>query len=258
MLHLVSKQKKIKNKSTLFSNRIIDQKNMSNIKKSVVVVLLILILDQTVKLWIKTHMFIGQEYPILGNWFIIHFTENEGMAFGWKFGGEFGKIFLSIFRIIAVFVIAWYTYMLSKKNAPAGLIISISMILAGAIGNIIDSAVYGLIFNESNYQVAQFLPPNGGYASFLHGKVVDMLYFPIINTTIPEWFPIWKNELFIFFRPVFNIADSSITIGVFAIIIFYRRFLHKEISEENKTVTETISETIQGTAESQIENTSTL
>ena len=169
-------------------------------------------------------MYLGQEYSILGNWFIIHFTENEGMAFGFSFGGETGKLFLSIFRIAAVIGIVWYLYSIIKKKAPQGFIISVSLIFAGALGNIIDSAFYGIIFNDSTYQLATFLPEGGGYSRFLHGKVVDMFYFPVIEGYFPDWFPFWSSEHFIFFRPVFNIADSVITIGVSLIIIFQKKF----------------------------------
>ena len=173
-------------------------------------------------------MTIGQEIFVLGNWFILHFTENEGMAFGMRFGGDFGKLMLSIFRLTAIVLIAWYLYNISKKQAKSGLIISMSLILAGAIGNIIDSAIYGLIFSESKFhEVAQLLPPGGGYGNILHGKVVDMLYFPIIQGNYPDWFPYVGGNDFIFFRPVFNIADSSITIGVFILIFFQKRFFKK-------------------------------
>mgnify|MGYP000977014693 CR=1 FL=1 len=195
-------------------------------KISLIVIFGILLCDQLFKLWIKTHMVLGEEIKIT-NWFYLHFTENNGMAFGIEIGkGELGKLFLSIFRIIAVCAIGWYLSHLIKQKAPTGLIISISMILAGAIGNIIDSAFYGLLFSESYYNVASFLPQGGGYAGFLHGRVVDMLYFPLIDTRLPDWLPIWGGENFVFFRPVFNLADSSITVGVAIILIFQKKFFN--------------------------------
>jgi signal peptidase II len=192
--------------------------------KSLIVILLILIIDQTLKIWIKTHMILGQEYEILGDWFIIHFTENNGMAFGMELWGKNGKIFLTLFRIIAVIGIAWYMKTLIKQNAPKMVVISIALIMAGALGNILDSVFYGVIFDESFYQIAEFMPRDGGYATWLQGRVVDMFYFPILNGHYPNWFPFWANQEFIFFRPVFNIADSSITVGVAYILIFERSF----------------------------------
>jgi signal peptidase II len=180
-------------------------------------------------------MRLGEEFSVIGDWFIIHFTENPGMAFGMQFGGDFGKLALSIFRIIAVLGIGYYIYKLCKEKAPQGLIISFSLIFAGALGNIIDSAFYGLIFSESYYQTATFLPAEGGYAPFLYGKVVDMLYFPLISGTFPNWFPIWGGDEFLFFRPVFNVADVSISVGVGLIILFQRKFfMEEETSVENE------------------------
>jgi signal peptidase II len=202
-------------------------------------ILVILIIDQSLKFWIKTNMALGDEYRIIGNWFIIHFVENNGMAFGFEFAGEYGKMFLSIFRIIAVTVIGWYLFKLIRKEESAGFLLSVALIFTGALGNIIDSVFYGMIFDHSYGQVASFLPEGGGYSSFLHGKVVDMFYFPIINWTIPEWFPIWPGDEFIFFRPVFNIADSSITIGIFIILLFYRHHFDNHHGEENEKPDET-------------------
>ncbi len=196
----------------------------SLLKKPFVIVLLVLCIDQALKIWVKTHMMIGQEYKIIGDWFIIHFIENNGMAFGMELAGKFGKIILSVFRIVAVVGIAYYLKQLSKKDVSYGLIFSISLVLAGAIGNIIDSAFYGMIFNDSYPQVASLFPAEGGYSSFLHGKVVDMFYFPIIEGDFPSWIPKWGGEHFIFFRPVFNVADSAITIGIAIILIFHRKY----------------------------------
>lgn len=146
------------------------------------------------------------------------------MAFGMELAGKFGKVILSVFRIIAVIGIGYYLHQLSKKNAPTGLIVSISLVLAGAIGNIIDSAFYGMIFNDSYPQVASLFPAEGGYASFLHGKVVDMFYFPLLEGNFPEWMPFWGGDHYVFFRPVFNVADSAITIGIVIILLFQRKY----------------------------------
>jgi signal peptidase II len=202
-----------------------------------IIVFLILLIDQVSKVIIKTSMTLGQDIPVFGEWFYIYFIENEGMAFGMQFSGEYGKLILSIFRIIAVVFIGWYIHKLLKQNAHTGLIVCISMIMAGALGNIIDSAFYGLIFSESSFiEPAVFMPEGGGYGTFLHGKVVDMFYFPILKGNFPSWFPIWGGESFLFFRPVFNVADSVITTGVFVLLIFQKRFFAFE--HENTVATE--------------------
>jgi signal peptidase II len=198
------------------------------LKKAIIIIFVIIILDQVFKFWIKTTMYLGQEIPIFSDWFILHFTENEGMAFGLKLGGESGKLILSIFRIIAVVLIGIYLFILNRRKAPFGVILSFSLIFAGALGNIIDSAFYGLIFSASSYHtVATLFPEGGGYASFLHGKVVDMLYFPLYKGNLPGWIPIWGGDYFIFFRPVFNIADSAITTGVLILILFHNKYFRK-------------------------------
>ncbi|MBN1182499.1 MAG: lipoprotein signal peptidase [Bacteroidales bacterium] len=198
---------------------------MSKTTKAILVIIGVLLIDQIIKIWIKTSFNLFEERSVIGNWFKLHFTENSGMAFGMKLGGKTGKLLLSIFRLIAIVGIAFYLRHLIRNSVPTGLIISISLILAGAIGNMIDSAFYGLIFSHSfANEPAYIFPPGGGYAGFLHGNVVDMLYFPIISGHYPDWFPFWGGNQFIFFRPVFNIADSAITIGVSLILVFQRKY----------------------------------
>ncbi len=182
-------------------------------------------------------MTLGQEFHVAGNWFIIHFTENNGMAFGLQFAGGYGKLALSLFRIFAVGFLGWYIFRLAKSKTAFGVIFCFSLILAGAMGNIIDSALYGMLFSESTYfDLARFLPAEGGYSTFLHGKVVDMFYFPILEGNYPQWFPILGGDHFIFFRPVFNVADSAITCGVISLLIFQRQFFNtpKETNEDKK------------------------
>ncbi|MCF6169606.1 MAG: lipoprotein signal peptidase [Bacteroidales bacterium] len=201
-------------------------------KKAFLIIFLVLVLDQALKIWIKLNMTLGEEIPVLGNWFNLYFTENYGMAFGMQFGGEWGKLSLSIFRILAVFAIGIYLFLLTRKKVSFGLVLSISLIFAGAVGNIIDSAFYGILFTQSSYHtVAEVATQGEGYASFLHGRVVDMLYFPLIEiqrSEMPGWLPDFifsGDQRFIFFRPIFNIADSAITVGVFWLLLFERKHL---------------------------------
>ena len=197
----------------------------------VFIILAVIILDQVLKFHIKTNYFLREEHAVLGlQWFKIHFTENEGMAFGWSFGGKAGKLALTLFRIIAVSFIGYYLVYLVKRLAPIGLLISISLVFAGAMGNIIDSVFYGMIFSESTeFSKATFMPEDGGYSGLFYGNVVDMLYFPLSKGYYPSWIPGIGGDYYIFFRPVFNLADSAITIGVLSVLLFQRRyFLQKE------------------------------
>lgn len=200
-------------------------------------VFLVLFIDQFIKIFIKLNYPLG-EVGRLTDWCIIHFTENPGMAFGFEFGGETGKLMLSVFRILACIAGAWYIrYIVLHKEHP-GFIFSVSLVLAGALGNILDSAFYGLIFDKGtmlNPDFQEYLPYDGiaslttsGYAPTMYGCVVDMFYFPIINGHFPDWFPIWGGEDFQFFRPIFNFADASISCGIIVIILFQKKFSHKK------------------------------
>lgn len=210
-------------------------------KKALIIVVLILIIDQTLKVWVKTHMEIGDSISVIGNWFYLHFVENEGMAYGMTFGGNYGKLFLSVFRLIAIVGIGYYLFSIIRKKYHIMLIVSISFIFAGAIGNMIDSAIYGLIFSKSGpFTLAEFWPADGGYQTFLHGRVVDMFYFPIAEGYWPQWVPFFGGNKYEFFQPVFNIADASISIGVAILILFQKKFYvtkkpsYLEVEEETE------------------------
>jgi signal peptidase II len=191
-----------------------------------ITVFIVLLLDQWLKVYIKTNFTLGESRMMFGNWFELHFTENPGMAFGLTLGGKWGKIVLTLFRIIASGLIIFYIRELLREGAKTGMIVLVSLILGGAVGNIIDSIFYGQLFSASSYhQIATALPSDGGYAPVFMGKVVDMLYFPLIDTFWPDWIPYFGGSRFQFFRPVFNIADAAISVGVFSIIIFRKRFL---------------------------------
>ncbi|NQX43517.1 signal peptidase II [Pedobacter steynii] len=190
---------------------------MKGYTKPLLIIFFVLLADQVLKTWIKTNMYLGQEFKIIGNWFIIHFTENNGMAFGLEFGGEFGKLSLSLFRIAAVAGIGYALHYLIQKKYHRGLILNVALIFSGAVGNIIDSVLYGKIY---------------GYEGWFHGRVVDMFYFPILQGNFPAWVPIWGGEDFIFFRPVFNIADAAISVGVVIILIYQKTYFKEEVKEE--------------------------
>lgn len=186
---------------------------LTHYHKAILIIFSVLMIDQLIKYWVKTTLFIGEEIPVFGNWFIIHFTENNGMAFGVELGGSYGKLALSLFRVIAVFGIAYILHQIIKRKYHFGLITCVCLVFAGALGNIIDSVFYGKIY---------------GYENWLHGRVVDMFYFPILRGHYPNWFPLFANEEFIFFRPVFNFADAAISVGVVCILIFQTTFLKED------------------------------
>lgn len=190
---------------------------MKGYTKPLLLIFFVLLADQVSKTWVKTNMYLGQEFKILGDWFIIHFTENNGMAFGLEFGGEFGKLALSLFRIIAVGGIGYGLHYMIQRKYHRGLILNVALIFAGALGNIIDSVFYGLIYK---------------YETLFHGRVVDMLYFPILKGTFPTWLPVWGGEPFEFFRPVFNLADAAISVGVITILVFQKTYFKEEVKDE--------------------------
>lgn len=187
--------------------------------KVTLLVVLLVVIDQVIKLLVKTNMQIGESIRVFGDWFQILFIENRGMAFGMQFGGDIGKLLLTIFRLALVCLVIWYIHHLNKRqNTPVGVVVGLSLMLAGAIGNVIDCMFYGLIFD---------------YAPLMFGKVVDMLYFPLIDTYLPAWFPIWGGRHFIFFQPIFNFADSCVTCGTIYLILFQWKFFSTP-KESNK------------------------
>jgi len=208
-------------------------------KHVALLIALILIADQAFKFYIKLNYTLGEEHNVASSWFRLHFVENEGMAWGLKFGGGLGKILLTLFRFIAVIFGTFYLRSIIQKKYHKGFIVCAALIYAGAFGNLIDSMFYGLIFSSSNpFTVATLLPAGGGYASFFHGQVVDMLYFPIIHTYYPSWFPIasWRGQSFEFFSPVFNLADSSISIGVIALLLWQKKFFPHKLEHTEQPV----------------------
>ncbi len=211
--------------------------------RPILLISIILLVDQISKFWVKLNMLIGQGFNVLGDKFQIHFIENNGMAYGMEFGGEFGKLFLTLFRIIAVAGIGYGLYYMVKNKYHRGFILNVALIFAGALGNILDSTFYGLLFSESTpFEKATLFPVDGGYASIFHGKVVDMLYFPLIEGNFPDWFPIWGGEHFLFFRPVFNVADSAISVGVVLILLFQRRYFKEEHVEKESVNSEVLED----------------
>lgn len=208
---------------------------MTKGRVSVLLIAVILLIDQAVKIWVKTHMTLHECIPVCG-WFKILFIENNGMAYGLEIGS---KLLLSLLRVVLIVVISVYVRRQLRANAKMGYIVCLSMIIAGAAGNIVDGMFYGLVFSaSSDFYTSYFVPFGSGYAPFMMGKVVDMLYFPIIETTWPEWMPLVGGQEFIFFSPVFNIADSSISVGVALLLLFYRKEL-SEISLSGRTAEKT-------------------
>lgn len=210
---------------------------LSNSTIATIVIVAVLVIDQVLKILVKTHMMLGEEFCVLGDWFRIHFVENNGMAFGMEFAGEWGKIILTVFRIIAVSAIGYYLHKICKRTAepvPTFYVVCIALVLAGAAGNIIDSVFYGVIFDSSIGNVATIFPEGGGYGTWLQGRVVDMFYFPLISGVYPTWFPFCGGEPFLFFRPVFNFADSAITVGIALLLIFHRETLNKDLSKDEQ------------------------
>lgn len=227
-------------------------------KRAVFIIIIVLLIDQVSKIYIKTHFVLSEEIKVFGlDWFRIHFLENNGMAWGKEFGGRSGKLFLTLFRLVAIAGIGYWLYDAIKNNGHRILIAAIALIFAGALGNIIDSVFYGIFFSDSYRKVATFLPPEGGYESLFYGKVVDMLYFPIVDTILPDWIPsisfdvpnwipliggenysFFKNRNFTFFDPVFNVADTAISTGVGLLIVFNKTIFPKKTPATTENIAE--------------------
>jgi len=212
------------------------------LRTPIIIIILIILADQVLKIWIKTNFHFGDTEVTGVKWFQLYFIENKGMAWGWEFGGEWGKMILTLFRLAAVIFGTWYLGRIVKQQYTKGFIVCAALIYAGALGNLIDSMFYGMIFEESSYSHVAKIFPADGYAGFLHGRVVDMLYFPIIDTKFPNWIPLIGGNDFEFFSPIFNIADASISTGVITLLVFQKRFFKKHSTEEKHPTVVTSSE----------------
>jgi signal peptidase II len=212
------------------------------LRTPIIIIILIILADQALKIWIKTNFHFGDTEVTGVKWFQLYFIENKGMAWGWEFGGEWGKMILTLFRLAAVIFGTWYLGRIVKQQYTKGFIVCAALIYAGALGNLIDSMFYGMIFEESSYSHVAKIFPADGYAGFLHGRVVDMLYFPIIDTKFPNWIPLIGGNDFEFFSPIFNIADASISTGVITLLVFQKRFFKKHSTEEKHPTVVTSSE----------------
>lgn len=207
------------------------------LRSAIFIIALVIIVDQALKIWIKTTYPIGPVTNMFGlPWARLYFIENEGMAWGWTLGGEWGKMLLTLFRLAAVIFGTWYLARIVKQQYSKGFIICAALIYAGALGNLIDSLFYGLIFDESTYTQVATLFPAKPYGTFLHGKVVDMLYFPMVHSHFPNWIPVIGGKEFEFFSPIFNIADASISVGVIALLLFQKRLLKKTHTEDQPAI----------------------
>mgnify|MGYP001223992191 CR=1 FL=1 len=206
------------------------------LKQAGLIIFIILLIDQVSKIYIKTHFMLGEEIKVF-EWFRIMFIENEGMAWGAQIPGQYGKLILTLFRLVAIVFIGYWLWDSVRKKMSRVLIVGISFIFAGAMGNIIDSVFYGVIFDDSLRNVATLFPEGGGYGTLFHGKVVDMLYFPLYQGYLPEWLPFWGGDYFTFFDPVFNFADMAISTGVGLLIIFNKKAFPKEEKKEPETTT---------------------